>query len=63
MVETPGTWDHLVRQTGMFGFLGLSPSTVVKLRGKLEPKLAPTQEVVGELTCHRTIPRVYGRQL
>jgi aspartate aminotransferase len=29
----PGSWEHLVRQSGMFGFLGLSPSVVLKLRG------------------------------
>lgn len=29
----PGSWDHLIRQSGMFGFLGLSPDVVVKLRG------------------------------
>ncbi|KAG9953789.1 aromatic-amino-acid aminotransferase, partial [Aureobasidium melanogenum] len=31
----PGTWDHLKKQSGMFGFLGLSPEVVIKLRGKL----------------------------
>lgn len=32
--ETPGSWDHLVNQTGMFGFLGLSPNVVKQLRGR-----------------------------
>ncbi|KAJ5693026.1 pyridoxal phosphate-dependent transferase [Penicillium macrosclerotiorum] len=27
-----GSWDHLIRQSGMFGFLGLSPNVVRKLR-------------------------------
>ncbi|QQK46320.1 Aminotransferase, class I/classII [Penicillium digitatum] len=27
----PGSWEHLIRQSGMFGFLGLSP-TVVRMR-------------------------------
>ncbi|KAI5263407.1 aromatic-amino-acid aminotransferase [Aureobasidium subglaciale] len=31
-LETPGSWDHLVKQTGMFGFLGLSPENVLRLR-------------------------------
>lgn len=30
----PGSWEHLIRQSGMFGFLGLSPDIVQKLRGK-----------------------------
>ncbi|OQD79756.1 hypothetical protein PENANT_c044G02879 [Penicillium antarcticum] len=29
---TPGSWEHLIRQSGMFGFLGLSPSIVLTLR-------------------------------
>ncbi|KAJ5349192.1 aminotransferase, partial [Penicillium brevicompactum] len=28
----PGSWEHLIRQSGMFGFLGLSPDIVQKLR-------------------------------
>ncbi|CAG8197444.1 unnamed protein product [Penicillium salamii] len=28
----PGSWEHLIRQSGMFGFLGLSPDIVLKLR-------------------------------
>ncbi|KAG9867422.1 aromatic-amino-acid aminotransferase, partial [Aureobasidium melanogenum] len=30
--EAPGTWHHLKQQTGMFGFLGLTPDVVAKLR-------------------------------
>lgn len=30
----PGSWDHLIQQSGMFGFLGLSPEVVLKLRGR-----------------------------
>ncbi|KAM0187770.1 hypothetical protein ACHAPI_010998 [Fusarium lateritium] len=29
---TPGFWKHLIRQSGMFGFLGLSPNVVKELR-------------------------------
>ncbi|KAJ5623635.1 Aspartate aminotransferase [Penicillium lividum] len=28
----PGSWDHLIQQSGMFGFLGLSHEVVLKLR-------------------------------
>lgn len=28
----PGSWDHISRQSGMFGFLGLEKDTVEKLR-------------------------------
>jgi aspartate aminotransferase len=31
---TPATWDHLLRQSGMFGFLGLPANTVKILKGK-----------------------------
>lgn len=34
MVGAPGTWGHLVQQSGMFGFLGLKPEIVRGLRGK-----------------------------
>lgn len=34
-LQTPGTWSHLVRQTGMFGYLGLAPSQVQHLECKL----------------------------
>lgn len=34
MKGAPGTWHHLKQQTGMFGFLGLSPEVVTELRGK-----------------------------
>lgn len=30
----PGSWDQLIRQSGMFGFLGLSPEIVLKLKGQ-----------------------------
>jgi len=30
-----GSWTHLKQQTGMFGFLGLTPEVVTRLRGKL----------------------------
>ncbi|CAN8104916.1 unnamed protein product [Discula destructiva] len=31
---TPGSWDHIVKQTGMFGFLGISPEMVAYLEKK-----------------------------
>ncbi|ABN68070.2 aspartate aminotransferase [Scheffersomyces stipitis CBS 6054] len=30
-LHTPGTWDHIVNQTGMFSFTGLSPDMVARL--------------------------------
>jgi aspartate aminotransferase len=30
---TPATWDHLLRQSGMFGFLGLPANAVKILKG------------------------------
>lgn len=29
----PGNWDHLIQQTGMFGFLGLPRHIVIELKG------------------------------
>ena len=34
MTGARGSWVHLKEQTGMFGFLGLSPEVVTRLRGK-----------------------------
>jgi aspartate aminotransferase len=34
IADTPGDWTHLIRQSGMFGFLGLSPSIVTELKGE-----------------------------
>jgi aspartate aminotransferase len=33
-IGAPGTWAHLIRQSGMFGFLGLSPTVVQQLKGR-----------------------------
>lgn len=33
-IGAPGTWDHLIQQSGMFGFLGLSFQMVSRLKGK-----------------------------
>lgn len=33
-LETPGTWDHIVSQTGMFSFTGLSADEVARLEEK-----------------------------
>ncbi|KAJ5169997.1 aminotransferase [Penicillium coprophilum] len=41
----PGTWDHLIRQSGMFGFLGLSPSVVLKLREKYHIYMADNSRI------------------
>lgn len=31
---TPGVWSHVVKQTGMFGYLGISPAQVAHLESK-----------------------------
>ncbi|QMW28328.1 hypothetical protein AFCA_003881 [Aspergillus flavus] len=41
----PGTWDHLIRQSGMFGFLGLSPAVVQKLKDKYHIYMASNSRV------------------
>lgn len=32
--KTPGNWDHIVNQIGMFSFTGLSPEQVKRLEEK-----------------------------
>lgn len=34
-LQTPGDWTHIIRQTGMFGYLGLTPNQVHILKSKL----------------------------
>lgn len=34
-LQTPGDWSHIVRQTGMFAYLGISKKQVKYLEGKL----------------------------
>ncbi|ODV80264.1 aspartate aminotransferase [Suhomyces tanzawaensis NRRL Y-17324] len=33
-LKTPGNWDHIVNQTGMFSFTGLTPEMVARLEEK-----------------------------
>lgn len=33
-LQTPGTWDHIVNQSGMFSFTGLTPDMVKRLEEK-----------------------------
>lgn len=33
-LETPGSWGHVVKQTGMFGYLGISPEQVAHLESE-----------------------------
>jgi aspartate/tyrosine/aromatic aminotransferase len=33
-LETPGDWGHIVKQSGMFGYTGISPKQIVFLQGK-----------------------------
>ncbi|CAG9979738.1 unnamed protein product [Clonostachys byssicola] len=41
----PGTWEHLINQTGMFGFLGLSSQVVVELREKYHIYMADNSRI------------------
>lgn len=36
--RTPGDWSHIVKQSGMFGYLGLSSTQIEHLQGKLIDK-------------------------
>lgn len=37
----PGNWDHLIQQTGMFGFLGLPRHIVIELKGMSNSHAGP----------------------
>ncbi|KAJ5505213.1 Aspartate [Penicillium expansum] len=41
----PGTWEHLIRQSGMFGFLGLPPSVVRTLREQYHIYMADNSRI------------------
>ncbi|KAF5860752.1 hypothetical protein ETB97_001193 [Aspergillus alliaceus] len=41
----PGTWDHLIRQSGMFGFLGPSPTVVQKLKDEYHIYMAGNSRI------------------
>lgn len=58
----PGSWEHLIRQSGMFGFLGLPPSVVQRLRGSFCRCSCHFSEILthGDL---RAISHLHGRQL
>lgn len=34
-LETPGDWSHIVKQSGMFGYTGISLSQIRHLQGLL----------------------------
>ncbi|KAE8146964.1 putative aspartate transaminase [Aspergillus avenaceus] len=44
-LHTPGTWDHIVNQIGMFSFTGLTPSQVLELREKWHVYMAETGRI------------------
>ena len=33
-LETPGDWSHIVNQTGMFGYTGISKAQIERLEGQ-----------------------------
>lgn len=33
-LRTPGDWSHIVKQSGMFGYTGISPAQIKELQGK-----------------------------
>ncbi|GFG20886.1 aspartate aminotransferase, cytoplasmic [Aspergillus udagawae] len=43
--SAPGRWDHLLKQSGMFGFLGLSPDIVEKLKTEYHIYMAENSRV------------------
>lgn len=33
-LQTPGDWSHIVKQSGMFGYTGISPAQIAYLQGE-----------------------------
>lgn len=46
-LRTPGTWEFIVKQTGMFGYLGISPAMVAYMESKLTPTRVSTSQAIG----------------
>lgn len=44
-LQTPGTWDHLTSQIGMFSFTGLNRDQVLELRSKWHVYMAETGRI------------------
>ncbi|OKL58664.1 hypothetical protein UA08_06342 [Talaromyces atroroseus] len=44
-LQTPGSWTHLIRQTGMFGYTGISEAQVVYLEEKHHVYMASTSRI------------------
>ncbi|KAF9890613.1 hypothetical protein FE257_005744 [Aspergillus nanangensis] len=43
--NTPGNWNHILEQSGMFGFLGLAPEIVVELKDKYHIYMAANSRI------------------
>ncbi|KAF8855627.1 aspartate aminotransferase [Acephala macrosclerotiorum] len=44
-LETPGNWSHIVKQSGMFGYTGLSPAQIQHLQEKYHVYMADTSRI------------------
>ncbi|KAI0601300.1 aminotransferase class I and II [Biscogniauxia sp. FL1348] len=44
-LQTPGDWSHLINQTGMFGYTGISPAQVAYLEDKHHVYMADTSRI------------------
>lgn len=61
---TPGHWGHLVKQTGMFGYLGVSPAEVACLESELStPPLLDRDGTMSDKFDRRGASRLYDRHV
>ncbi|KAG4442362.1 hypothetical protein IFR05_002140 [Cadophora sp. M221] len=44
-LQTPGDWSHIVKQSGMFGYTGISPAQIVYLQDKYHVYMANTSRI------------------
>lgn len=50
-LQTPGDWSHIVKQSGMFGYTGISPSQIAYLQGQSPIPILDTSDLSIE-KCH-----------
>ncbi|KAH7166399.1 aspartate aminotransferase [Dactylonectria macrodidyma] len=44
-LQTPGDWSHIISQSGMFGYMGISPSQISHLETKYHIYMADTSRI------------------
>lgn len=63
-LQTPGDWSHIVRQSGMFAYLGINKAQISHLEGMFHFHKEVSFLLHRRLTCtYRSAPHIHGRDL